>query len=95
MNNFGDGSLPAIGLTYLLIVWTLIWKGLALWRASRNDQRNWFIVLLILNTVGILELVYLFRFAKKRLTINEIKLWFQSTFFTRDTTSAKKKKLSK
>lgn len=94
MNNFSDGSLPAIGLTYLLVVWTLIWKGLALWRASKNDQRNWFIVLLILNTIGILELVYLFRFAKKRMTIDEIKSWFQATFFNRDT-NQKKKKVSK
>jgi len=68
---------------YILSVWSLIWKGLALWRASKQDQRNWFIVILVLNTLGILDLIYLFRFSKKRLTLDEIKKWFRSTFFTK------------
>lgn len=48
-----------------LIVWCLIWKGLALWRAGRLGQKCWFIVILILNTVGLLEILYLFIFSKK------------------------------
>lgn len=45
----------------LLTAWSLVWKGLALWRAGavRHDKR-WFIALLILNTAGILEIIYLF-----------------------------------
>jgi len=43
-----------------LIVWSLFWKGLALWHASRRGQPWWFVILLIVNTVGILEIVYLF-----------------------------------
>ena len=43
-----------------LTIWSLIWKGIALWKASQNDQRKWFIVLLILNTFGILEIIYIF-----------------------------------
>lgn len=79
-----NGSLP-LGesiLLYLLTIWALIWKGLALWRAAKDGQRNWFLVILILNslTVGILEIIYLFRFAKKRMTIAEIKAWFKTTF---------------
>lgn len=50
---------------FLLVVWSLFWKGWALWRAARNEQRNWFIALLVINTVGILEILYLFVFAKK------------------------------
>lgn len=42
-----------------LVIWSLIWKGLALWQAARRNEQKWFIVLLILNTVGILELIYL------------------------------------
>ena len=60
---------------YILFVWSLIWKGIALWRAAQLKQRNWFVAMVILNTVGILEIVYLFRFAKKRLTFDEIKSW--------------------
>lgn len=42
-----------------LVVWSVLWKGFALWHAARNGQRNWFIALLVVNTVGILEMVYL------------------------------------
>jgi len=62
-------------LIYVLYVWALFWKGIALWRASQFKQRNWFVVLLVLNTVGILEIIYLFRFASKRLTFEEMKRW--------------------
>jgi len=69
-------------LIYILFIWSLIWRGLALWSAAKQSQRNWFIVLLILNTAGILEIVYLFRFSKKRMTFKDIKEWFKATFFT-------------
>lgn len=42
-----------------LVVWSVLWKGFALWHAARNGQRNWFIALLVVNTIGILEMVYL------------------------------------
>ncbi len=48
-----------------LIVWSVIWKGLALWKCGRNNQLAWFIVLLVLNTAGILEIVYLLFFQKE------------------------------
>ncbi len=48
----------------LIILWTLFWKGLALWHAGRRGQPWWFVVLLIVNTVGILEIVYLFAVAQ-------------------------------
>jgi hypothetical protein len=53
---------------YILIVlgiWELFWKGIALWQASQNKQRNWFIGLLIINTIGILPIIYLQFFQKK------------------------------
>ncbi len=59
----------------VLYVWSLIWKGIALWRSAHLKQRNWFIAILVLNTLGILEIVYLFRFAEKKLTIHEIRSW--------------------
>lgn len=48
-----------------LIIWELVWKGIALWKAGRNNQIVWFIVILILNTVGILPIIYLIFFQKK------------------------------
>ncbi|MEK7513452.1 MAG: DUF5652 family protein [Patescibacteria group bacterium] len=42
-----------------LLIWSLIWKGLALWKAAKNNQLYWFLPLLILNTAGLLEIAYL------------------------------------
>lgn len=40
-------------------------KGLALWKASRLSQKLWFIILLVVNTIGILDLIYIFFVARK------------------------------
>lgn len=53
-----------------LMIWSLIWKGLALWHAAKQDQKAWYIVLLVLNTVGIVEIFYLFVFAKEKLGLH-------------------------
>ncbi|MEK7612452.1 MAG: DUF5652 family protein [Patescibacteria group bacterium] len=43
----------------LIVLWTLPWKGIALWHAARRKERNWFIALLIINTFALLEIFYL------------------------------------
>jgi len=48
----------------LFILWTLVWKGLALWHAARRGEQWWFMILLVINTLGILEIIYLFFVAK-------------------------------
>ena len=48
-----------------VVVWSIIWKGIALWKAARNTDKTWFVVLLIINTVGILEILYIYVFSKK------------------------------
>lgn len=50
----------------IVLVWSLCWKGWALWRAARKEDKAWFIVFLILNTVGVLEMFYLFIFSKRQ-----------------------------
>ena len=50
----------------VLMVWSIVWKGIALWRAGRNNHLAWFIVMLIINTVGILEIIYIFAFSRKK-----------------------------
>ena len=52
-------------LILILLVWELVWKGYALWKSAKNNQRNWFIAIFILNTFGILPIVYLRFFQKK------------------------------
>lgn len=41
-------------------VWSLAWKGASLWRAARNESKPWFTALLISNTLGVLDAIYLF-----------------------------------
>jgi hypothetical protein len=47
-------------------VWTLPWKGVALWRAAKNHQLKWFVVILVFNTLAILDITYIFYFSKKK-----------------------------
>lgn len=58
------GNFPKF-LVILVILWSVFWKGISLWRSARNNQKYWFIALFLLNTVGILEIVYLAFFQKK------------------------------
>jgi hypothetical protein len=48
-----------------IALWSLVWKGLALWAAARGEQQWWFIIILIVNTAGILEIIYLLFFRKR------------------------------
>lgn len=49
----------------LVLAWSLAWKGVALYKAARLEQKAWFVALLIINTVGILEIFYIFIFSKQ------------------------------
>lgn len=48
-----------------LIIWSMVWKGIGLWKAGRNNQLAWFIVMFIINTAGILPIIYLVFFQRK------------------------------
>lgn len=45
--------------------WTIAWKGIALWRSARRDDFWWFVALLIINTLGILEIIYIVFFSER------------------------------
>ncbi|MDP3052983.1 MAG: DUF5652 family protein [bacterium] len=51
---------------WLIILWTLPWKGIALWKSARDSQRWWFVAVLLVNTFAILEILYIFVFSKKK-----------------------------
>jgi methionyl-tRNA synthetase len=53
-------------IVILTIVWILPWKGLALWKSARLNDRLWFIALLVVNTLALLEILYLFVFSKHK-----------------------------
>ena len=52
-------------LIALAAIWSLVWKGLALWKSAGLRQKYWFIILLIVNTLGILDIIYLFFVSRK------------------------------
>jgi hypothetical protein len=63
---YGGGAVPAWALSALplLMLWSIFWKGLALWHAAQRGKHWWFVAFLLVSTLGVLEIVYLFGFAK-------------------------------
>ena len=61
-------------MNYILLVslWTIPWKGVALWKASRNNQLGWFIALMLVNSLAVLEIVYIFYFVDKKKKENSL-----------------------
>jgi len=55
-------------LIVILTLWTIPWKIYAIWTAVKHDHKKWFVALIILNTVAILEIIYIFKIAKKNWT---------------------------
>lgn len=51
-------------ISLVLVLWSLPWKGVALWKAAKLNQKWWFVALLVINTVGILEILYIYVFSK-------------------------------
>ncbi len=72
MNNItsyvGIGAPPwsplAGGMLFIILLWSLFWKGLALWHSGQRGHAWWFVVVLVVNSVGILEIIYLFAIIK-------------------------------
>ena len=48
-----------IALIAILAIWDIVWKGFALWKAARNNHVVWFVCIVVLNTIGILPIVYI------------------------------------
>lgn len=70
---FGLSPMVFVLIFAIIGLWSLALKGFALWHAARGGQKPWFVALLIVNTFGILEIVYLlfFRGDKTAVTTKE------------------------
>lgn len=42
------------------LAWTLFWKGLALWHSAQKKHVVWFVIILVLNTMGLLDIAYIY-----------------------------------
>lgn len=54
----------AVWLLVIIFIWSAVWKLLALWKSARKGSPVWFILLAIINTVGILEILYIYVFSE-------------------------------
>lgn len=66
-NHFGF-EIPVLYFTIvfiILVLWVFYWKGMALWKAARREEKWWFIVMLVINTLGILEILYIYYFSER------------------------------
>jgi len=67
MENMSVNLTPLQMIVVILaVIWTIPWKGLALWKAAKKGDLVWFIVLLVINTLGILEIIYIFIFSREK-----------------------------
>jgi len=70
--NYAGAFVPGLMAGWLsiflipLAIWSLFWMGLALWKAARNGSKVWFIVLLLVHTMGILDIIYILFFSKSK-----------------------------
>jgi|TARA_Y100000310_G_C20206612_1_gene589367 hypothetical protein len=63
---FESLGIPSIVLLFWIpiLIWEAVWKGIGMWKAARNSQLGWFIAILIVNSAGILPIVYIYFFQK-------------------------------
>lgn len=62
--NIADFNALFPPIIIVIALWSLFWKIFALWHAAKNGARVWFVVMMIVNTAGILEIIYLLGIAK-------------------------------
>ncbi|MBR9682012.1 MAG: hypothetical protein GOV00_04425, partial [Candidatus Altiarchaeota archaeon] len=49
-----------------IALWEMVWKGVAMWKSAKNNQKYWFLSVFIFNTVGLLPIMYLYFFQKRK-----------------------------
>ncbi len=62
-------------LFVLIMLWVLPWKIYSLWTAAKRGDKKWFIILILVNSLAILDIIYIFAIAKKQWS--DIKAVFQ------------------
>ena len=62
------GTISSQEFIFIILgsIWSLVWKAFALWKAAGKKDKVWFVALIILNTLGILDILYIFVFSKRK-----------------------------
>jgi uncharacterized membrane protein YiaA len=53
-------------ILFIAIIWDLAWKGIGMWNAAERGQKGWFIAILLINSIGIIPIVYITWFKKDK-----------------------------
>jgi methionyl-tRNA synthetase len=64
LSEFAQQQGIPLWLLVFVIFWSLVWKGIAWWKSARLGQPVWFVAFFIVNTFGILEILYIFLFSR-------------------------------
>jgi len=60
-------------LLLVIVIWSIPWTFSAMWKAAQNGHKVWYIALLIINTAGVLPMLYIFYFSKNKNPFNKKK----------------------
>lgn len=71
-------SQPQLILPFIL--WSIFWKGWALWKSANKRQLLWFIILLLFNSLGLLEIAYIFYLNKWDIDNGKILAFLEKRF---------------
>lgn len=55
----------SLWLLVVMFIWSSVWKFLALWKSARKNNVAWFIVFALVNTIGVLEILYIYIFSER------------------------------
>lgn len=72
MNQWGI-PIWVFAVMAVILVWSYAWKLAALWKSARKGSIIWFVALALINTVGILEILYIFVFSEMKVRNNRVK----------------------
>ena len=59
-------DVSAMSAIILISLVALIIQGFGLWHSARNNQNWWFVAILVINTIGLLPLIYMLFFRLDR-----------------------------
>jgi hypothetical protein len=53
-----------VWLLVVILLWSLFWKLAAMWKSAKNNHLVWFIIIAFFNTIGILDILYIYVFSE-------------------------------
>ena len=56
----------SLWIILLIMIWEGVWKLIALWKSARKGSIIWFICLALINTIGILPILYIYVFSEMK-----------------------------